>query len=215
MAAWFKKFFASSCLFATADICQICNKETRGHGTPCSKTTDYSPRFYTIISERFAAGRRWAKSWDDSAYIAEHQMTRVTLPTSTVANSSWDRMHCFPFTQITQNSIDLRSVQYNLCILLHIYVVDNAEKMKWLKLIDFIPWAGDKILTEPISALSKNTHMRLLLKWNKHSVQVYNWWVGLFDGVYLPLLLRQAHARYNLYNFSRCLHMMSVSTGKI
>ena len=90
-------------------------------------------------------------------------MTTVTLPTSTVANSSGGRMHCFPLTQITQNSIDLRSVWYNLCIWLHIYVVDNVEKMKWLKLTDFIPWAGDNILTEPMNALSKNTNMRLLL----------------------------------------------------
>ena len=37
--------------------------------------------------------------------------------------------------------------------------------------------------------------MRLRLKWNKHSVQANYWWVGLFDGVYLPLLLKKATLR--------------------
>ena len=37
------------------------------------------------------------------------------------------------------------------------------------------------------------------LKWNKRSVQAYHWWVGSFDGVYLPLLFRQGQTLYNLY----------------
>ena len=41
-----REVFACSCLFATTDLSQICNRVTRGHGTPCSKTTDsYLSRF--------------------------------------------------------------------------------------------------------------------------------------------------------------------------
>ena len=35
-----REVFACSCLFATTDLSQIYNRETRRHGTPCTKTTD-------------------------------------------------------------------------------------------------------------------------------------------------------------------------------
>ena len=38
-----REVFASSRLFATTDLSQICNRVTRGHGTPCTKTTDSYP----------------------------------------------------------------------------------------------------------------------------------------------------------------------------
>ena len=38
-----REVFACSRLFATIDLSQICNRVTRGHGTPCTKTTDAYP----------------------------------------------------------------------------------------------------------------------------------------------------------------------------
>ena len=35
-----REVFACSCFFATTDLSQIYNRETRRHGTPCTKTTD-------------------------------------------------------------------------------------------------------------------------------------------------------------------------------
>ena len=35
-----REVFACSCFFVTTDLSQIYNRETRGHGTPCTKTTD-------------------------------------------------------------------------------------------------------------------------------------------------------------------------------
>ena len=35
-----REVFACSCFFATTDLSQIYNRETRRHGTPCIKTTD-------------------------------------------------------------------------------------------------------------------------------------------------------------------------------
>ena len=35
-----RKVFACSCFFATTDISPIYNRETRRHGTPCTKTSD-------------------------------------------------------------------------------------------------------------------------------------------------------------------------------
>ena len=54
-----REVFACSRLFATTDLSQICNRVTRGHGTPCTKMIDSCHfSFSTIISERFAARRR-------------------------------------------------------------------------------------------------------------------------------------------------------------
>ena len=38
-----REVFACSRLFATIDLFQICNRVTRWHGTPCTKTTDAYP----------------------------------------------------------------------------------------------------------------------------------------------------------------------------
>ena len=38
-----REVFACLRLFATTDLSQICNRVTRGHGTPCTKTTDSYP----------------------------------------------------------------------------------------------------------------------------------------------------------------------------
>ena len=35
-----REVFACSCFFATTDLSQIYNRETRRHGTPCTKSTD-------------------------------------------------------------------------------------------------------------------------------------------------------------------------------
>ena len=35
-----REVFACSCFFATTDLAQICNRETRRYGTSCTKTTD-------------------------------------------------------------------------------------------------------------------------------------------------------------------------------
>ena len=38
-----REVFACPRLFATTDLSQICNRVTRGHGTPCTKTTNSYP----------------------------------------------------------------------------------------------------------------------------------------------------------------------------
>ena len=47
-----REVFACSRLFATSDLSQICNRVTRGHGTPCTKTTDAYPLSFLYNNPR-------------------------------------------------------------------------------------------------------------------------------------------------------------------